>query len=51
MNSGGASSETASGGERMAQEDWAGFRSAVHRSLGFGIDLKAVTTTTILNQS
>ena len=34
-------------GERMAQKDRAGFRS-VHRALGVGINLAALTTTSVL---
>ena len=45
MNSSGALSDTVLEGERMAQEERAAFHSAVHRSLGVGIDPVALTTT------
>ena len=44
MNSRGALSDTELEGERMAQNDRAGFYSAVHRVLGVRMDSAALTT-------
>ena len=44
MNSSGALSDTVPEGERMAQKDRAGFRSAVPGSLGVGINSTALAT-------